>query len=851
MENFFFCTPITTNGEKKMKSKLMILITIGFLLLGGFTTGAISYDAGQTSGCVKMIKRSILTVPSLTVEEENNGYIELHLNNISSYLMTPGCPVLPQIVKTFELGFGVQNVEVKVTPVDVNEYTISKKVQPAPAMLPLTDKTLHMDVKPRENKEVYGSNEPFPPNWYTYRVGCGLNTHNKRVTFVSVHIHPIRYIPAADKLYVMKKANVTLSYQQPKTSFFSSDTKYDMVIIAPSAFSAALQPLVTHKNNHNISTLLKTTEDIYSEYSGVDKPEKIKYFIKDAIERWNITYVLLVGGLKSLIWANGRDDVNQGSKDWYVPVRYSNIFDNPKYPLADESSIHDPGVISDLYYADIYKEGGVFESWDSNNDGVFLAWNKPGVENDTGIDFYPDVCLGRLPCRNLKEVETVVNKIINYENTPCDSSWFKKMIVFSGDGFLDQEDLNIQWDTKPLLDGRYTIYAQSFNPAGDSGPIDVINVTLDRSVETSLSFNHDDHLKISSYPGPPIAEIVSVSEGNVLGNTDYTYTPTENEAYCNEFNPWANISYINGVLTIRGKSYDPRPYGNLTNIHVWVKNEDGETVFSAWRNNTEMYYEGEWTTGEKTLLGRGGTLYYMPEDFKKEIMWTSNGKLKGQPDIINAFNEGSGFAFFSGHGSPNVWADHYPGVPGNRGHGSVTGLSVINFRWRFPFFKQPVMPIDTLSNGNKLPVTVVGGCHNSQFNVSAIPAAFDALHYIFNFIPQKTLWAYAPVPECFSWRLIRNPNGGAIAAIGNTGLGYGMPGKECTTGGGDSWITIEFFRQYGAEGHHILGETYAQTLVSYINNFDMNDLEAGHPKTLHEWILLGDPSLRIGGYLES
>jgi len=377
--------------------------------------------------------------------------------------------------------------------------------------------------------------------------------------------------------------------------------------------------------------------------------------------------------------------------------------------------------------------------------------------------------------------------------------------------------------------------------------MDIINITLDRSVKTSLSFNHNDYLRIHSYPGPPIAEIVSVSEGNVLGNTDFTYTPSESEAYCNDFNPWANISYVNSVLTIRGKSYDPKPYGNVTDIHVWVENGDGKTVFSAWRNNTEMYYEGEWTTGERTLFGRGGALYYMPEDFSREIVWTSNGRLTGQSDVINAFDKGYGFVFLSGHGSPNVWADHYPGVPGNRQHGSVTGLSVVNFKWFFPFFERPVFPIDSLSNGDKLHVAVVGGCHNSQFNVSAVPAFFDALHFLFKFIPQKTLWSYAPVPECFSWRLIRNPHGGAIAAIGNTGLGYGMPGKVCTIGGGDSWITIEFFRQYGEEEHHVLGDAYSQTLVSYINNFDMTDLEAGHPKTLHEWVLLGDPSLRIGG----
>jgi len=160
-----------------------------------------------------------------------------------------------------------------------------------------------------------------------------------------------------------------------------------------------------------------------------------------------------------------------------------------------------------------------------------------------------------------------------------------------------------------------------------------------------------------------------------------------------------------------------------------------------------------------------------------------------------------------------------------------------------------LFPIDTLSNGEKLPVAVIGGCHNSQFNVSAVPAFLNALHLLFKFFPNNYMWTYGqPVPECFSWRLVRNPNGGSIASIGNTGLGYGMPGKECTTGGGDAWITIEFFRQYGQEKQIILGNAHAQAITSYINNFDMTDLEAGHAKTVEQWVLLGDPSLKIGGY---
>ena len=87
---------------------------------------------------------------------------------------------------------------------------------------------------------------------------------------------------------------------------------------------------------------------------------------------------------------------------------------------------------------------------------------------------------------------------------------------------------------------------------------------------------------------------------------------------------------------------------------------------------------------------------------------------------------------------------------------------------------------------------------------------------------------------------------GAIATIGNTGLGYGVLGEDCTREGLDGGIGIEFYKQYFQEGHHILGETYKETLVTYVSEFDMEDLD--HAKSLVQWVLLGDPSLMIGGY---
>lgn len=183
---------------------------------------------------------------------------------------------------------------------------------------------------------------------------------------------------------------------------------YDMVIITPKEFTSVVQKLVDHKEKHHVDTLLKTTQEIYKEYTGRDNAEQIKYFIKYAIENYGIDYVLLFGGMKGQ------------SLKWYVPVRYV---------LLDDGTDRYDTFMSDLYFADIYKNGKEFEDWDSNGDGVFAEWGK-----DT-IDLNPDVSIGRLPCRNIIEAWIVVNKIIYYENNAYGKSWFNKMIAVGGDSF--------------------------------------------------------------------------------------------------------------------------------------------------------------------------------------------------------------------------------------------------------------------------------------------------------------------------------------------------------------------------------------------------------------------------------
>jgi len=208
-----------------------------------------------------------------------------------------------------------------------------------------------------------------------------------------------------------------LSITKSKLPFHSLYTdNYDMVIIAPELFSENLQPLIEHKNTIGVHTFLKTTENIYNEFEGRDEPEQIKYFIKYALDNWNITYVMLVGGANLL------------------PSRYVHIYYD--YDYQDEWVF-----LSDLYYADIFDEYGNFSSWDTNENDIFGEYNWGLQHLYDDVDLYPDVHLGRLACINENELTICINKIIAYEiNKAYAQPWFTNLIVIGGDSLPGDEE---------------------------------------------------------------------------------------------------------------------------------------------------------------------------------------------------------------------------------------------------------------------------------------------------------------------------------------------------------------------------------------------------------------------------
>jgi len=373
--------------------KNIAFLVVGILFISGLSVNAISEDNNEEMVVLESI---VFSEPNIF---ERNQYIELHLNEATSSLREPGSPLLPIYTKLFTFPAGTTIKDVSCIFSSVEEILLSKEVIPASEPTPISSFKTGIKEKPVvKNNKIYSNTNLYPETRFNYHLGAGLdgNTH---VLFVAIQYAPLVYSPQKNILYYTPEATIEITYE-PASSMIQFSDEYDLVVIAPSEFSASLQPLVQHKNTYDLTTTLMTTEEIYAGYPGRDEAEQIKYFIKDALETLGVEYVMLVGSIYKL------------------PMRIS------KVSLWQFES----DTLTDLYYADIYDEYGEFSSWDTNLNDNF-------GENEDDVDLYPDVHVGRLPCTSIEEVEIVVDKIIHYETETYGQDWFSNMIFIGGNTF--------------------------------------------------------------------------------------------------------------------------------------------------------------------------------------------------------------------------------------------------------------------------------------------------------------------------------------------------------------------------------------------------------------------------------
>jgi len=196
----------------------------------------------------------------------------------------------------------------------------------------------------------------------------------------------------------------------------------DYILIAPSDFISALQPLVALHQANGLSVTVENVQAVYDANDGRPTPDAIHAYLQNAYATWQPrpTYVLLVG---------------DGTVD---PTRHQ----------ANSQPTFIPPYLAKV------------DPWIGE-----VATDNRYVTFDGDDDLLPDLLIGRLPVNSVTETQAVVNKIVAYTTYPNFGNW-KQTAAFvtdnadsAGNFSTDADDLVQTFIHAPFI--SETIYYTS------------------------------------------------------------------------------------------------------------------------------------------------------------------------------------------------------------------------------------------------------------------------------------------------------------------------------------------------------------------------------------------------------
>ena len=163
-------------------------------------------------------------------------------------------------------------------------------------------------------------------------------------------------------------------------------------------------------------------------------------------------------------------------------------------------------------------------------------------------------------------------------------------------------------------------------------------------------------------------------------------------------------------------------------------------------------------------------------------------------------------------------------------------LNMVNFSYNFYHMLG-------LKNKDKLPIVFFNACLTARLDYNIANLLVDIVYFSSPLpkLGKRDDITFPVLYTCIAWSMISKPNGGAVATIGATRVSYGMIDESGEVNGGCCYLALKFFESL-SESEYI-----SEMLVSAGNDY-LNNAYWRDPFILEEIVLLGDPTLRIGGY---
>ncbi|MGB9720310.1 MAG: C25 family cysteine peptidase, partial [bacterium] len=348
--------------------------------------------------------------------EDSQGFKKIVVEN-GIIPDTPGAPEIPLIVHLFTLSANQKIREVRVVNAQWEQVPGEFDIFPVQKRAIIGQANGFVEPDP----VIYSSSDYYPQNTVQ-----GFHSGNLRGYRIGqIAIAPFRYNPVLRKLEILRDLDVEIEteivqsgiapirqtslskkvfeklvlrtvdrkgagfqivspeYYIEENSEDLSPTELpsllgppvDLLIITTDQTVSAYAQFQRLKKLLGFNSVIKTMTWIKQHYQGVDDAERIRNFLKEAVQKWGVSFVLL------------GNDVPEIPTRW-VWIEY--VMGN--YPAH---------ITTDLYFSDL--DG----NWNFDGDDRF-------GEVPDSIDLYPDVLVGRIPAHNPEDVVGYFNKMYSY-----------------------------------------------------------------------------------------------------------------------------------------------------------------------------------------------------------------------------------------------------------------------------------------------------------------------------------------------------------------------------------------------------------------------------------------------------
>ena len=385
------------------------------ILFGGSFT-----QAAQTEHCLSVS----IPLSSHKIIETDAGH-RVYMDDFG-VLHEPGVPQLPMRIFPIAIPSGAEVVQVTFTTADPLTLPARYDVAPAPIWQPVSQENERARVAEQQRFDVnhaaiYGTDDLYPATPVKFERTAGYHGYN----LLDVRVTPLAYRPQSGRLLRYEEITVHVLYRLPKqrnmqiikpsptivrsardlilnydqAAAWSMAPRprdadpHEFVVITLESLLDAVAPLITWEQQKGRNTQVVTTQWIAANYTGVDLAEQVRNFLRDKYpaDAWGIEHVLLVGHYSDLPMRVVWQDLGYG------------------HPYTD------------TYYAELTLPDN--QSWDSDGDGRY-------AEEEDQIDFYNEVCVGRIPWSDPAIVQHICEKSVLSEQNHDPS--YKRNILLLG-----------------------------------------------------------------------------------------------------------------------------------------------------------------------------------------------------------------------------------------------------------------------------------------------------------------------------------------------------------------------------------------------------------------------------------